>query len=298
MSASKILALVLAGGKGTRLYPLTAELAKPALPFAGGYRIVDFVLSNLINSRVSRIYVLAQYKPQALIAYLRAAWSAGPDQSDALVNVILPEREANPDGFRGTADAVYQARGVVERHQPDLVAVFAADHVYRMDVRQMADFHERRLADVTIAALSVPIEKARSFGVMTTRVSGRIESFHEKPQRPARIPARPTHVYVSMGNYLFNPQVLLDALRIANQRGESDFGHHVLPALSRTHRCYAYDFATNQVPGIQQYEDRGYWRDVGTIEAYVEAQKDVAGHRPRFQLRNPHWPIRGQRAAW
>lgn len=302
MSARRILALVLAGGKGTRLYPLTAKHAKPALPFARGYRIVDFVLSNLVNSNVWPIYVLAQYKPESLIGHLRAAWSFASDRfvSDRIgspIDVILPGRELGPEGFSGTADAIYQNLHVIERYKPDVVAVFAADQVYRMDVRQMAKFHEARDADATIAAVPVPVERASSFGVMVTRADGRVEDFQEKPQRPAPIPAKPSHAYVSMGNYLFEPNVLTDALRDANRRGENDFGHHVLPLLSRSRRCYAYDFAGNRVPGIQPYEDRGYWRDVGTIEAYREAQRDVAGPRPRLQLSNRQWPIRGQRAS-
>jgi glucose-1-phosphate adenylyltransferase len=297
MSMRRILALVLAGGKGTRLYPLTAKHAKPALPFAGGYRIVDFVLSNLVNSNVLPICVLAQYKPESLIGHLRAAWSFASDRTGSLIDVILPGRELGPEGFRGPADAIYQNLHVVERYEPDVVAVFAADHVYRMDVRQMVEFHEMRDADVTIAAVPVPVEMASSFGVMVARADGRIEDFQEKPQHPAPIPTKPTHAYASMGNYLFEPKVLMEALRDANRRGGHDLGHHVLPLMARSYRCYAYDFVTNRVPGVQPYEDRGYWRDVGTIEAYQEAQRDVAGLRPRFQLSNPHWPIRGQRAS-
>lgn len=297
MSARRTLALVLAGGKGTRLYPLTAEHSKPALPFAGGYRIVDFVLSNLINSSISPVYVLAQYKPESLIEHLRTVWSVMPGKSDSLIEVILPAGAAGPDGFRGSADAVYQNLHVIERHKPDVVAIFAADHIYRMDIGQMAEFHETRRADATIAAVPVPVDAASSFGVIVAHACGRVENFQEKPQRPVAIPARPSHAYVSMGNYLFEPKVLTQALRDAHDRGENDFGHHVLPSLSRRHRCYAYDFTANRVPGIQPYEERGYWRDVGTVEAYLEAQRDVAGRRPRFQLWNPHWPIRGHRPS-
>ncbi len=297
MSARRILALVLAGGKGTRLYPLTAKHAKPALPFAGGCRIVDFVLSNLVNSDVSHICVFAQYKPESLLGHLRVAWGFVSDPTGSKIDVILPGKELGPAGFRGTADAIYHNLHVIERYKPDVVAVFAADQVYRMDVRQMVEFHEARDADATIAAVPVPLERASSFGVMVTRADGRVEDFQEKPQRPAPIPAKPSHAYASMGNYLFEPNVLTDALRDANRRGETDFGHHVLPLLSRRRRCYAYDFAGNRVPGIQPYEDRGYWRDVGTIEAYREAQRDVAGPQPRLQLSNRQWPIRGQRAS-
>jgi len=297
MSAGRVLALVLAGGKGTRLYPLTAEHAKPALPLAGGYRIVDFVLSNLINSAISPVYVLAQYKPESLIEHLRTAWNATDDKADSPIEVILPGGRAGPDGFRGSADAVYQNLHLIDLHKPDVVAVFAADHVYRMDIGQMAEFHGARRADATIAAVPVPVDEASSFGVIVCDACGQVEDFQEKPERPVVISTRPSHAFVSMGNYLFEPNVLSQALRVAHDRGEDDFGHHILPAMLRGHRCYAYDFTANRVPGVQPYEERGYWRDVGTVEAYLEAQRDVAGRRPRFQLWNPHWPIRGLRPS-
>ena len=287
-----ILALVLAGGKGTRLYPLTADHAKPALPFAGRHRIVDFVLSNLVNSGISPIYVLAEYQPQSLIEHLRRTWGLGRANPDYRLEVVLPRSGSRPGRFRGTADAVYQNLQLIDRHRPDMVAVFAADHIYRMDVRQMERFHRMRNAEVSVAAVPVPLEKARSLGVMITSADGRIRDFQEKPSTPAPIPARLTHAYASMGNYLFDPQVLARALRETNARDEHDFGRDLLPRLTRTHRAYAYDFSGNRVPGVRPYEERGYWRDVGTIEAYLEAQADVAGPRPRFHLRNSHWPIR------
>jgi len=288
----KILALVLAGGKGTRLYPLTADHAKPALPFAGRHRIVDFVLSNLVNSRISPIYVLAEYQPQSLIEHLRRTWGLGRANQDYRLEVVLPGNGSSPGRFRGTADAVYQNLQLIDRHRPDLVAVFAADHIYRMDVRQMEQFHLERDAEISVAAVPVPLEKACSLGVMITSADGRIQDFQEKPRAPAPIPARLSHAYASMGNYLFEPQVLAQALREANARDEHDFGRDLLPRLTRTHRAYAYDFASNRVPGVRPYEERGYWRDVGTIEAYLEAQADVAGPYPRFHLRNSQWPIR------
>lgn len=289
MPNRKVLAFVLAGGKGTRLYPLTAEHAKPALPVAGGYRIVDFVLSNLVNSGVSPIYVLVQHKPRSLIEHLRAAWSLGSGNAGRLIEVILPRDELGREGFRGTADAVYQNLDLLEQHRPDVVAVFAADHVYRMDVRQMHDAHRARGADLTIAALPVPLEQASALGVMVTGSDRRVVDFQEKPQRPAASPGMPSHAYASMGNYLFDPEILVRALTEAHARGEHDFGHHIMPRLSRSARTYAYDFATNRVPGAHP-EEHGYWRDVGTIEAYQEAQRDVAGPRPRFRLSNPEWP--------
>ena len=291
MSSRNVVAFVLAGGKGTRLHPLTAEHAKPALPFAGGYRIVDFVLSNLVNSGISQIYVLAQYKPRSLIDHLHAVWTVGSNQAGRPINVILPKHHLGPEGFLGTADAVYQNLDLLDRTRPDLVAVFAADHVYRMDVRQMEAVHRVRQADVSIAAVPVPLERAASFGVMATEADGRVVAFQEKPQHPVPIPDRPGCAYASMGNYLFEPGVLASTLHEAHARGEHDFGHHVMPRLSRSARTYAYDFATNTVPGTRPEEERGYWRDVGTIETYREAQRDVVGQRPRFRLVNPEWPI-------
>jgi len=295
MPSKRILALVLAGGEGSRLYPLTAEHAKPALPFAGGHRIVDFVLSTLVNSRISPIYVLAQHKPQSLIEHLRGVWGLSSPNSEYSLGVLLPKSEPSGGHFAGTADAVYQNLHLIDRHRPDLVAVFAADHIYRMDVRQMERFHTARGAEVSVAAAPVPLGMACQFGVMVISADGRIQDFQEKPEQPAPIPTMPTHAYASMGNYLFEPHVLVTALEEAHGCGEHDFGHHLLPRLTRSHRVYAYDFTSNRVPGIQPYEERGYWRDIGTIESYREAQADVAGPQPRFQLHNPQWPIRGHR---
>lgn len=288
-----ILALVLAGGEGARLYPLTAKHAKPALLFASGYRIIDFVLSNLVNSGISSIYVLAQYKPHSLIEHLTAAWASHFNGKDRFLSVILPVANGGAGSFKGTADAVYQNLRLVERHRPDLVAVFAADHVYRMDVRQMADFHQKCNADVSVAAVPVPIEKASSFGVMVTGHDGRVCEFQEKPARPVATHADPGRAYASMGNYLFNPGLLTELLEDARLRGGTDFGRHIMPRLTRSHRVMAYDFACNEIPGVQPYEERGYWRDIGTLDAYQAAQRDVLGPAPRFNLMNSAWPIRG-----
>lgn len=292
MDPTKVLALVLAGGNGTRLHPLTSEHAKPALPFAGGYRLIDFVLSNLINSRVSPIYVLVQFRPHSLIEHIRTAWAPWSLGMNPRIRVVRPRSDSADAAFKGTADAVYQNLDLIARHQPELVAVFAADHVYRMDVRQMAEFHRRRNAEASIAAISVPIEQASPFGNIVIAVDGRIREFQEKPERPVPIPSDPARAYASMGNYLFNTSVLADLLEEANGRGDTDFGRHILPRLPHSRRTFAYDFAGNTVPGVQTWEERGYWRDVGTLDAYQAAQRDVAGPLPRFSLTNPHWPIR------
>jgi glucose-1-phosphate adenylyltransferase len=290
----RILAMVLAGGNGTRLHPLTTEHAKPALPFAAGYRIIDFVLGNLVNSGISPIYVLAQYKPRSLIEHIRTAWAPWSRGEEPAIAVVLPEINGVSTSFRGTADAVYQNLHLIERHKPDLVAVFAADHVYRMDVRQVARFHRERGAEVSVAAVRVPIAQASAFGIMAVGPTGELHEFLEKPERPTPIPTDPNHAYASMGNYLFSPRVLVELLEEANRQNDTDFGRHIMPLLPHRRRTLAYDFANNTVPGVQQYEERGYWRDIGTLEAYKAAQSDVLGPLPRFSLVNAEWPIRGQ----
>lgn len=290
----KIVALVLAGGEGTRLHPLTAEHAKPALPFANGYRIVDFVLSNLVNSGISTLYVLAQYKPDSLMRHIAAAWSPWFDDNEGLIKVLLPRSNTLSGSFKGTADAAYQYLDVLEGHNADAVAVFAADHIYRMDVQQMAAFHRERGADATVSAVAVPVAQASSFGIISTDADGRVREFREKPRHPVAIPGNPGLAYASMGNYLFRPELLGAALREARSRGDTDFGRDVLPRLCAEARVYAYDFGRNVVPGLQEFEERAYWRDVGTLSALAAAQQDAMGHRPRFNLWNRRWPIRGE----
>ncbi|MGB5080367.1 MAG: sugar phosphate nucleotidyltransferase [Burkholderiales bacterium] len=289
----KILALVMAGGEGSRLHPLTADRAKPAISFAGRYRIVDFVLSNLVNSGITSIYVLAQYKPQSLIEHIRAAWAPALRGPGRFVSVVLPGADLARGPFLGTADAVRKNLHLCARHAPDLVAVFAADHVYRMDVGQMVEAHVQSKADVSVAAVPVPVERASPFGIIAAHADGRIHEFQEKPERPAPIPQRPSHAYASMGNYLFDPGVLAELLDKTARPGETDFGRHILPRAMATHRVFAYDFACNRVPGILPHEERNYWRDVGTIEAYRAAQRDASGPRPKFSLANGRWPIGG-----
>lgn len=284
----EVLALILAGGEGSRLFPLTAEHAKPALPFANGYRIIDFVLSNLVNSGVSPIYVLAQYKPHSLIDHLAESWAPHFDGKDHLLKVILPQTDRC---FKGTADAVYQNLHLIDRHKPDLVAIFAADHVYRMDVGQMVGFHRGCNAEISVAAVPVPIEKASAFGVIVTGHDGRIREFQEKPERPAPVAADPTRAFASMGNYLFDPNVLAELLAEAGRDGGSDFGRDVLPRVPGRYRTFAYDFSSNLLPGVAPHEERGYWRDVGTVEAFAAAQNDILGSLPRFNLHNQEWPL-------
>lgn len=293
MTHNRILALVLAGGEGTRLRPLTTHDAKPAVHFARGHRIVDFVLGNLVNSRITSIYLLAQYQPQTLIDHVERVWRTAARGRGVEIGTIVPGADVPAGEFKGTADAVHRCAHLLERHAPDVVAVFAADHVYRMDVRQMVSYHRARAADVTVAGIPVPAAQASAFGVMATDAEGQLTRFDEKPQHPAEIPDAPGYAYASMGNYLFKPEVLLALLDRAAEQGGVDFGKDILPALPQSGlRTYAYNFARNRLPGIQPYEEPSYWRDVGTLHALARAQADVEGTRPRFDLRNRSWPIR------
>lgn len=290
--SDRIIAFVMAGGQGSRLQPLTDARSKPSVPFGSRYRIVDFVLSNFINSQIRTIYLLVQYKSQSLIEHVRKAWTISPLLKDQFVTVVPPQMHAGESWFQGTADAVNQNINLILEHDPDLVVVFGADHIYRMDIRQMVDFHKEQDADVTIAALPVPLRDARAFGVIAAGPDGRIEAFQEKPANPPPMPGNPHSALASMGNYVFSTDVLLAALREAQAAGETDFGQHVLPRLlANGRRLFAYDFATNKVPGIKDYEDRVYWRDVGGIDAYFNAHKDVLGAEPVFDAFNPDWPI-------
>lgn len=281
----------MAGGEGRRLRPLTAERCKPAVPFGGCYRLVDFVLSNLINSEIRSIYLLVQYKPQSLIEHVRKAWTISPLLPDQFVTVVPPQMQDNKIWFRGTADAVHQSVNLLRIHRPDMVAVFGADHIYRMDVRDMMHFHRECEADVCIAARPVPVAQTAEFGVLEVDASGRVCGFEEKPERGRAMPTDPQHALASMGNYLFNTDVLLKVLEEAHGRGDTDFGRDILPRLVDSHRLFAYDFTGNPVPGIKSYEEAGYWRDVGTLDAYFETHKDVLGRQPVFDTFNPQWPI-------
>jgi glucose-1-phosphate adenylyltransferase len=226
--------------------------------------------------------------------HIQTAWAPWFDESEGTIKVLLPRSNTLGGQFKGTADAVYQHLELLQAHSPDLVAVFAADHIYRMDVRQMVDFHYSRGADATVSALSVPVDKARNFGVLSAAAEGQVREFQEKPKQPQPIPGNPRLAYASMGNYLFNPAVLERVLLEARNLGEVDFGRDVLPRICRTERVFAYDFAENRVPGVQDYEERAYWRDVGTLSALAAAQQDAMGTRPRFNLWNNRWPIRGE----
>jgi glucose-1-phosphate adenylyltransferase len=291
MKNPKILAFVMAGGEGSRLSPLTAKGSKPSLPFGGRYRIVDFVLSNLVNSEIDSIYLLVQYKSQSLIEHIRKSWVLSPMRLQQFVTIVPPQMQRGVEWFLGTADAVYQNINLIQQYDPDLVLVFGADHVYRQDLQQMVDFHREREAEVTVAALPVPLQEASAFGVIATDAESRVCEFQEKPERPSPMPTDSTRAYASMGNYLFSTQPLIEALRECHEQGEHDFGNHVLPHLMPRGRLFAYDFATNKVPGVKPYEEQPYWRDVGTLDAYFNAHQDTLGLHPRFETFNSQWPI-------
>ena len=293
MRRARVLVMIMAGGKGERLQPLTRDRGKPAVPFGGRHRLIDFVLSNFMNSDMPSIYVLVQYKSQSLIEHLRLAWRTSGILPDFFVTVVPPQMRSGQEWYRGTADAVLQNLNLVDDFQPDVIAVFGADHVYRMDVNQMLDTHVGSGADVTIAARPVPIEEAAAFGIVAVDRSGRVVEFTEKPPRPSPMPGDPSRALVSMGNYLFSRRVLVEALLADARRStDHDFGRSIIPELVPTGRVFAYDFQQNEVPGVKPYEEHGYWRDVGTIQSYWEAHMDLLGESPRFDLDNRHWPIR------
>lgn len=291
IAGKTVLAMVMAGGEGTRLSPLTAERSKPAVPFNGRHRIVDFVMSNLINSKIYSVYLLVQYKSQSLIEHVRRTWVMSPLMPNQFITVVPPQMQRGPEWFQGTADSVYQNMHLIQSMKPDLVIVFGADHVYRMDVRQMIQFHVDNNADATVAALPVPLSQVSSFGIVKTDGSGRIRDFQEKPSHADPMPGRADRALASMGNYVFNTDLLLASLEKAHANDQHDFGKHILPTLTDSHRVMAYDFATNVVPGVHDFEEAGYWRDVGTIESYYEANFDTLGEQPRFSMHNASWPI-------
>lgn len=292
MRSIRALAMIMAGGKGERLMPLTAFRTKPAIPFGGKYRIIDFVLSNMLNSGITANYVLVQYRSQSLIEHLRESWRLGGRVKDHFITIVPPQMRARGGWYEGTADAVYHNLNLIEDFRPDVVAVFGADHIYRMDVSQMIQFHQERGAEVTVAALPLPIEQASQFGIIEADPQDRMIGFEEKPARPKFMPGRPMLALSSMGNYIFNADLLLRTLEgNAARGGGHDFGRHVIPKLIGHHQVSVYDFLRNEVPGIHAHEERGYWRDVGTPEAYWRANMDLLGQTPAFDLHNDAWPI-------
>lgn len=287
-----VLGIVLAGGEGKRLLPLTADRAKPAVTFGGTYRLVDFVLSNLVNADILRICVLTQYKSHSLDRHVTTTWR----MSSLLGNYVTPvpaQQRLGPRWYLGSADAILQSLNLVHDEQPDYIAVFGADHVYRMDPRQMLQQHIESGAGVTVAGIRVPRADASSFGIITPAGDGtRVDRFLEKPADPPGIPGSPHQVFASMGNYVFTTKTLIDALQQDSEMLNSvhDMGGSILPMLTERGVAQLYDFDGNHVPGETPHE-HGYWRDVGTLDAYYEAHLDLLSDKPAFNLDNRRWPI-------
>ena len=290
-----VLGIVLAGGRGERLHPLTADRAKPAVPFGGRYRIIDFVLSNFVNSKILSLYVLTQFKAQSLLEHLDKGWRTTDFLGEHFITAVPAQMRMGKDWYQGTADSVFQNLYLIRRHNPRFVAVFGADHVYRMNIRQMVEAHEEKGADVSVAAIPVKTaEAAGQLGVMEVNSDWRIVGFEEKPSQPKSIPGEPGIALGSMGNYVFNTDVLLQALTTdaKDESSTHDFGRNILPTLMANKKIYAYDFRKNSVPVPFKGEEASYWRDVGTIEAYYEANMDLCSVDPSFNLYNRSWTLR------
>jgi len=292
MADPRVLGIVLAGGAGTRLAPLTDDRAKPAVPFGGVYRLVDFALSNLANSGIRKICVLTQYKSHSLDRHISVTWR----MSDLLGNYVTPvpaQQRLGAHWYSGSADAIFQSMNLINDERPDIVVVVGADHVYRMDPRQMIAQHLEYGAGATVEAIPVARQDAKAFGIVGVAGDGRmIERFLEKPANPPTIPDHPDESFASMGIYVFDTKVLRDVLRTDSKDESSrhDIGGNIIPMLVRDGAAQAYDFMTNEVPGATE-RDRGYWRDVGTIDAYFDAHMDLRTVDPMFNLYNDQWPI-------
>ncbi|GAB6145280.1 glucose-1-phosphate adenylyltransferase [Desulfocicer niacini] len=290
---SGILSMILAGGEGTRLYPFTSLRAKPAVPFGGGYRIVDFVLNNFVNSDILQIYVLTQFKSHSLMKHLSQAWQI-TGLTGRFIDPIPAQMRTGKHWYKGTADAIYQNLNLIESQDPEVVCVFGGDHIYKMDVRQMVDYHRSKSAELTVAAIPVPVEQAGQFGIIEVDENGKMIGFQEKPKHsPKTMPHRPTHVLASMGNYVFDADTLVNYLQLDAEDETSihDFGHNIIPMLVPGGNVYVYDFSTNNIRGEPE-TSRGYWRDVGTLDAYYEANMDLISITPPFDLYNRYWPLR------
>jgi glucose-1-phosphate adenylyltransferase len=297
MNRSKVLGIIMAGGKGERLAPLTNERGKPAVPFGGKYRIVDFVLSNFINSGIYSNYVLVQYLSQSLIDYLRISWSSRGITPEHFITVVPPQMRTGETWYRGTADAVSQNLNLIRDMDPDYIAVFGADHIYRMDINQMLTAHVANKADVTIAALPVPVESASGFGIIQADKKDRVVGFEEKPKNPKHMPGNRSMAYSSMGNYIFNRDVLERVLVTDSKAAASahDFGKDIIPEMIKRNRVFAFNFGSATLPGLKSYEEKAYWRDVGTLESYWKSHMDMLGDKPRLDLNNDEWPINSGR---
>lgn len=287
---ASILSMILAGGEGSRLAPLTGVRAKPAVPFGGQYRIIDFVLSNFINSDLHKIYLITQFKSHSLSKHLQRCWRIA-GLSDKFIDTLPAQMNTGTDWYQGTADAVYQNLNHIESHNPDMVCVFGGDHIYTMDVRQMVNFHEAHDADLTVAAIPVPKDQAHHFGIIEVDDKGRMIGFMEKPKTDIKtIPGNPQYCLASMGNYIFKRECLVEELITdhKDEMSDHDFGKNIIPSLYPRANVMVYDFSKNEVPGGL---NNGYWRDVGTIDSYWEANMDLLSSAPPINMHNQSWPI-------
>jgi glucose-1-phosphate adenylyltransferase len=289
--APRVLSIVLAGGEGKRLMPLTLDRAKPAVPFGGHYRLIDFVLSNLANAGLLKIVVLTQYKSHSLDVHISRTWRMSTLLGD-YVSPVPAQMRRGPRWFAGSADAIFQNLNIVGDERPDHICVFGADHIYRMDPNQMLDHHIASRAGVTVAGIRVPIGEASQFGVIQPGTGTTISSFLEKPTSVKGLPDAPHEVFASMGNYIFTTEALLHALNedASNLSSHHDMGGDIIPMLVRSGDAHVYDFADNRIPGATE-RDRGYWRDVGTLDSYYDAHMDLVSVHPVFNLYNRQWPI-------
>ncbi len=294
MSIDNALVMILAGGEGKRLYPLTKDRAKPAVPFGGRYRIIDFVLNNFINSGFFKIKVLTQYKSDSLNKHITRGWTLSPFLNQ-YVDLAPAQMRTGNDWYKGTADAIYQNIFHITDEDPRYVCIFGGDHIYKMHVDQMLDFHKENNADLSISGIPIPIEEASEFGIMEVDENWRLINFVEKPNyRPKSIPGNPNMCLASMGNYIFDKEILLDALNRDAQKQDSshDFGKNVIPMLlSEGKNIYVYNFAQNSFPGMTKAE-QGYWKDVGSIDAYWQANMDLLSYNPELNLYSKEWPLR------
>ncbi|MGL4753304.1 MAG: glucose-1-phosphate adenylyltransferase [Aeromonadaceae bacterium] len=284
-----VLAMILAGGEGTRLQPLTVTRSKPSVPFGGSYRLIDFVLNNFVNSDFLRIYVLTQFKSQSLYLHMKKGWNVS-GISGRFIDPIPAQMRMGKRWYDGTADAIYQNLGFIELTAPDHVCIFGSDHIYKMDIRQMLDFHKEKKAVLTVAAIRVPIHEASKFGIIEVDDTGKMIGFEEKPREPKSIPGDPLHALASMGNYIFDTHTLFTELAAdaENEASSHDFGRDIIPDLYPRAPVYVYDYGTNKVEG----EKTGvYWRDVGNIDTYWQAHMDLVSDNPPFTLYNRKWPL-------
>jgi glucose-1-phosphate adenylyltransferase len=291
LNVQRVLTMILAGGEGRRLMPLTQHRAKPAVPFGGRYRIVDFVLSNFINSGFFKVKILTQYKADSLIRHVTRGYRLN-SQFGFFVDISPAQMRLGPDWYKGSADAIYQNFHAILDENPNYVCVFGSDHIYKMDIRQMLGFHQQTKAHATVAAIPVPVEEASKFGIMEVDKDWRLVGFEEKPAAPKPMPGDPSRALASMGNYIFSTNKLLEEIdRDAQIQGSAhDFGKNIIPSMFQEGKVYVYDFLTNEVPG-QAERERGYWRDVGDVDAYYRASMDLVSVTPIIDLYNRLWPI-------